>query len=158
MPRPTTSFLRGLARRNHVFGKERRRREDARALVVLPLARSRRSPRRCRSFVLVEEENRRSPAGRGPVEEGGGRGETWRDACGRKRRGAFQMAPQSFVRPADPSTHPPAPGRAFSLSSPSAVPPSFPLSTSLRARQDGRQGSAGDFRSGESVDVESSGK
>lgn len=101
-----------------------------------------RSPRRCRSFVLVEEENRRSPAGREPIEKG----RKCADRAGASAAACFRWHCSRLFTPLTPlpSRQVRAELSVFSSTRRGLPLPSHPLSrsTSLRARQDGRHGSA----------------
>lgn len=160
----TSSFLRGLAALGKSTSSERngagatKTRARARARIGAECtANGRASERRsfattiCRSFVLAKEENRRSPAGREPIEKGRGRGD--RASASAAARFRWHRS-RLFIPPPTPLTPSPLPAKvelSLCLSPcpvPSSLYPFYPLSRStracdsLRARQDGRQGSA----------------
>lgn len=115
-------------------------------------------PRRCRSFVLVEEENRRSPAGREPIEKG----RKCTEHAGASAAARFRWHRSRLFTPPTPLPARQVWSRAFCLflyppRPPSPILPSFSLhELACAARREA--GLRGDFRSGESVDVESAGK
>lgn len=161
----TTSFLSGLAAlgKKHVFGKERRRRDgNARAPVSERNARRMRASERaaivCHNDVVLLSWPKRKIDARRPV---GDQSRRVADAKAVRAQAPRHVSDGTAVV----CSPPPTPRRQIELSLclspcpvlPLPVLPSFSLhELACAARREA--GLRGDFRSGESVDVESSGK